>query len=113
MNRSKVRTVIFMVSQEERQARIRRFIADLEKQEIVKRNLYPAAWVSGSSTCVYPLMQWRRTIELQWQGNRACPQFIEEMRKRNADLVASGHFVKSDGSCPNKVVFELQPDYHA
>lgn len=89
--------------------RIQQFIDDLKKEEIVRKNLYGSSWLSGSSTDVYPITIWRDEIVLQWQSDRNIyNKFIQRMVDKNSDILKSGYFSKSDGSCPSRIVFRLK-----
>lgn len=88
--------------------RVERFIEELKKEEMLRRNLYKHTWLSGSSTTIYPITIWQDEVVLQWNSNRPCNKFIEKMVKKFKDIIVSGYFQKSDGSCPSRIVFKLR-----
>lgn len=45
--------------------RIQQFLNELKKDKIVKKNLYPYSWLSGSSTEVMPITVIPKEIILQ------------------------------------------------
>jgi len=92
--------------------RIKRFIADLQKEKMVDKYLYPYTWLSGSSTNVRPITVWHRYIELQWNSRkRMFDKFIDKTVRDNSDLLSDGSFCKGDGSCPATIIFYFNKEY--
>lgn len=91
---------------------VNKFIKDLEKEKMVKKNLYNSTWTSGSSTTVYPIAiytnSWKSEIILQWNSNRACNAFINKMVQKYNNLIEWGLFWKADNSCPSIIIFRLK-----
>ena len=89
--------------------RINEFIEQLKNDKIVKKNLYAYSWLSGCSTNVSPITIWRNSVELQWNSDRRIfDKWIKRVVERNSDLIKSGRFWKSDGSCPSTITFWLK-----
>lgn len=89
--------------------KIEQFIKEIMKDNIVKKNLYNETWLSGSSTTVYPIMIWQKSIVFQWKSNRKIfDKFIKRTVKKYNDLFIDGYFWKSDGSCPSTITFVLK-----
>lgn len=86
--------------------RTTKFISDLSKEKLIKKYLYEYTWLSGSSTTVYPIVVSPNYITLQWKSDKNIfKKFIERIVKENSDLLVSGYFTKSDGSCPSTITF--------
>ena len=95
---------------------VHKFIEELNKEEMVKKNLYRHTWLSGSSTTVYPIAVYYEAwptseVVLQWASDRACNVFINKINKiveKFKDILKEGFFWKSDGSCPSTITFRLK-----
>lgn len=91
------------------QYRIDEFIEQLKSDKIVKKNIYSYSWLSGCSTHVSPITVWKNEIVLQWGTDRRIfDKWIKRVVERNGDLIKSGRFWKSDGSCPSTIIFWLK-----
>lgn len=87
---------------------MRAFIEALKREPLVKKYLKATPWLSGSSTWVHPITVSKRTVELQWESDKAIfRKFIERMVREHRDVVESGCFRRSDGSCPSAIIFVL------
>ena len=92
--------------------RIDKCIEDLKKEKLVQKYLYGYARLSGSSTNVYPITIWKESIVLQWKSDKSIfDKFIQRMVKEYNHMFESGHFWKSDGSCPSTITFWFTDDY--
>ena len=96
---------------------VNKFIEELKKETMVKKNLYKYPWLSGSSTTVYPIsVRYKPLLSnevpfeviLQWDSNRRCDKFINRIVEGHKGIIKSGHFWKSDGSCPSTITFKLK-----
>lgn len=107
---SNYNTAVFIRKPDDKllELRIKDFVEYLKTQPIVQKNLCDYVWISGESTEVFPIMVWQNFIELQWKSDRPCPRFISAMREKYPDIIKSGYFSKSDGSCPSTIYFNLQ-----
>ncbi len=86
--------------------KVMNFIEDLKKSVFVRKNIYKNTWVSGSCTTVYPLTVWPQgEIDIQWSSDRPCNKFIQDMVSKHSDLIKTGYFRKTDGSCPSSISF--------
>lgn len=82
------------------------FIKKLKDEPLVKKYL-ASAWISGSSTTVYPITVWEDTIVLQWSCRKSYfGKFIQRIVRENPDILSDGWFAKHDGSCPAEIVFK-------
>lgn len=93
---------------ENKDEKIKEFIDKLKAEPLVSK-LYKQPWVSGSTTTVNPIMVWANQIELQWNSDkRIFGKFIQRIVNANSDIISSGTFWKSDGSCPSTIIFYLK-----
>ena len=82
------------------------FIEDLKKSAFFRKNVLKRTWISGSCTTVYPVMVWPQgEIDIQWESNKPCNKFIQDMVAQHSNLLDKGYFRKSDGSCPSSLCF--------
>lgn len=87
---------------------MRDFIAALKREPLVKKYLSKTPWLSGGSTWVFPITVSKRTVELQWESDKAIfRKFIERVVREHGDVVEAGYFRRGDGSCPSTIVFVL------
>ena len=94
---------------ENKDKKIKEFIDKLKAEPLVSKYLYKHPWVSGSTTTVNPIMVWANQIELQWDSDkRIFGKFIQRIVNANSDIISSGTFWKSDGSCPSTIIFYLK-----
>ena len=94
---------------ENKDEKIKEFIDKLKAESLVSKYLYKQPWVSGSTTTVNPIMVWANQIELQWNSDkRIFGKFIRRIVNANSDIISSGTFWKSDGSCPSTIIFYLK-----
>ena len=94
---------------ESKDTKIREFIDKLKNEPLVSKYLCKRSWVSGSTTTVYPIMMWKNKIVLQWDSDkRIFGKFIQRIVNANSDIISSGTFWKSDGSCPSTISFYLK-----
>lgn len=94
---------------ENKAEKIKEFIDKLKTEPLVSKYLYKQPWVSGSTTTVNPIMVWANQIELQWDSDkRIFGKFIQRIVNANNDIISSGTFWKSDGSCPSTIIFYLK-----
>lgn len=96
--------------------RVKQFIEEFQKEELVKKYLYEGTWTSGSSTTVYPIAicvnSWKSEIVVQWNSDkRIFDKFINRTVEKHKDILARGHFWKSDGSCPSTITFRLKETF--
>lgn len=96
---------------------VNKFIEELKKEPMVKKNLYKYPWLSGSSTTVYPISVRYKShnsneipheIILQWNSDKRCDKFINKIVEGHKEIIESGRFWKSDGSCPSTITFKLK-----
>lgn len=95
----------------EREGRINAFIENFKQNNFVEKNACLFGYLSGSSTQVAPINVYKSTIEVLWHSNRTCKKFIAHVVEENKDLLVYGRYWRSDGSCPNRLIFYLQPQY--
>lgn len=94
---------------ENKDEKIKEFIDKLKAEPLVSKYLCKRSWVSGSTTTVYPIMMWKNKIVLQWDSDkRIFGKFIQRIVNANSDIISSGTFWKSDGSCPSTISFYLK-----
>lgn len=75
--------------------------------DFFKRFGYNRAWISGSSTPVFPIMIWKREINIQLAGqgvshkgrSAAFRRILRKLRRTYPQI--TGQFWRSDGSCPD------------
>lgn len=94
-----------------RDERVHKFIRYFLADDFVERHVYNQTWVSGSSTNVFPITYDKHKVIVQWRGNRPCNKFIIDTVSQNADLFEFGEYKKSDGSCPNTLLFWFKSTY--
>lgn len=83
-----------------------KFYNDLENEKLIQKYLYDYVWISGSTTRVYPIMEWHNTIEIQVKTfKNVFNKFIKRFVETHKDEISDGWFSKKDGSCPASIVF--------
>lgn len=93
---------------------LKKFLDTIKNDPVVKKDLYPHTWLSGSSTYVTPITIWRdddtlisNQIVLQWNTDKKPTKWISQIEKFGKKLGFIRHAVwsKSDGSCPSTITF--------
>ena len=85
---------------------LEKIVEDIKNDKMMQKYLLKYAWVSGSSTIVYPIMIWKHDITLQVITDRnVFKSFIERIVDKYSDVIWCGSFWKSDGSCPSTITF--------
>ena len=83
-------------------ADIELFINNLLKEEkLIEKYLLKYAWVSGSSTIVYPITIYRDEIVFQLDNTRNVFNKLINRVLKKYDFIKYMSYWKSDGSCPN------------
>ena len=79
----------------------------IEQDKTWQRYGYKDYWISGSSTIVYPITLWKNDIIVQWTKCRkiTIERFINRIINKSKKLLKGKTFVKSDGFCPNYIIF--------
>lgn len=80
------------------QERRKSFIKDLQADSFVQKN-------------AYKIQDCQQDLEIAWKSNRSCDKWIEKQIAKQGDLIQYGYFKKSDGSCPNRIVFRYNKAY--
>lgn len=84
----------------------KRILIDLQSSTFLKQYLCDYTWLSGSSTCVYPIEEHKQDITIQLNTDtNIFNNFIKETINKYHDIIDDGIFVKSDGSCPSQLIF--------
>ena len=86
------------------------FIKDLKKDKFFMKNI-DSFWISGADTYVYPIAVYKDEIVFQWKSSKNCPIFLYELSKKYSDIISSGRVSKTDGSCPNRLIFKLSHSF--
>lgn len=73
----------------------------LEEEKLIEKYLLKYAWVSGSSTTVYPIMVYRDEIVFQLDNTRNVFDKLIDRVLKKYDFIKYMSYWKSDGSCPN------------
>lgn len=76
--------------------------------ELIRKYIYPHAWMSGSSTPVYPVSVWTESKQIIVQvkrGARRLRKRLQQMIETNKEVFNNAYFRKSDGSCPDTIIF--------
>ena len=100
------------MTEEKRDMKINSFVNKLIREKIVIKYLFPFKRLSGSTTIVHPITVTKNKIILQWQSDKKIfDKFIQRMVKEYNHMFESGHFWKSDGSCPSTITFWFTDEY--
>lgn len=73
----------------------------LEEEKLIEKYLLKYAWISGSSTTVYPIMVYRDEIVFQLDNTRNVFDKLIDRVLKKYDFIKYMSYWKSDGSCPN------------
>lgn len=100
------------MTEEKRDIEINSFINKFIREKIVIKYLCPFKRLSGGTTIVHPITVTNNKIILQWQSDkRIFDKFIQRTIKEYSHMFKSGHFWKSDGSCPSTITFNLKEEF--
>ena len=100
------------MTEEKRDMEINSFVNKLIREKIVIKYLCPFKRLSGSSTIVHPITVTKNKLILQWESDKKIfDKFIQRMVKEYNHMFESGHFWKSDGSCPSTITFTLKEEF--
>lgn len=100
------------MTEEKRDMEINSFVNKLIREKIVIKYLCPFKRLSGSSTIVHPITVTKNKLILQWESDKKIfDKFIQRMVKEYNHMFESGHFWKSDGSCPSTITFNLKEEF--
>lgn len=100
------------MTEEKRDMEINSFVNKLIREKIVLKYLCPFKRLSGSSTIVHPITVTKNKLILQWESDKKIfDKFIQRMVKEYNHMFESGHFWKSDGSCPSTITFNLKEEF--
>ena len=86
---------------------IEAFLDWLLKQDIVQQQLYDTTLISGSNTTVFPITVCQNSIEVQWKLDTEPKWLLSAATGLFSDIILYAIFSKSDGSCPSKLIFQL------
>lgn len=89
--------------------KIKDIVKNIQNEKLVKKYIKQTYWVSGTSTYVYPIQVLKDRIVLQWNSDKKLfDKFITRFVEKHRNLLNSGYFWKSDGSCPSTITFYLK-----
>ena len=82
-------------------------VAAIKGEKTIAKHIYPYHWTSGSSTTVYPITLWQRNVEIQIDTKKnVFDKAIARVIAKYPNLFQSGHFNKTDDSCPAYISFQ-------
>lgn len=76
--------------------------------KLIRKYIYPYAWMSGSSTIVYPVSVWTESKQIIVQVKRGAWRLrkrLQKMIEDNKEAFKDAYLSKSDGSCPDTIIF--------
>ena len=86
-------------------------VAAIKNEQVIAKHIDHHHWISGSSTVVYPITLWERSVCIQLNTNRNYfEKAIKRVLDKNKDLFKGGWFWKSDGSCPSELTLIYTPE---
>ena len=100
-----------MINKEQVLKRRKEFLDYIANNTFVRKHYFPCTWISGEDTTVYPIEEWRDSLDIQWKNNKPCDKWIDSVVKSNSDLIERGYFDKTDSSCPSCVIFKYKKEY--
>lgn len=83
-----------------------RIVAAIKGERTLAKHIYKHVWTSGSTTEVYPITLWERSVDVQMDTHRNYfDKAIARVLAKHSDLFSNGYFCKNDDSCPAEVRF--------
>jgi hypothetical protein len=81
-------------------------VAAIKEEPVIARHILDHHWTSGSSTVVYPITLWERSVCIQLDTHRDYfEKAVARVLKKHTDLFKDGYFCKNDDSCPAEIRF--------
>ena len=91
----------------------RQIAEELLEYDIIKNNLYPFTWLSGSSTIMYPCRVWKTNVEFQIKNDDDIYEdFIKMVVEKYKDYIDWGVFIKGcSTTCPPVLSFNFKENF--